>query len=130
MISVNILISTNTNKIEKKKLYIPKDAINEFLGEGFVSNCYDAEVSFKCLSRAINPDLINIFIEFKDLIENIVEMGVLVRALIKFLSKTKGYKSVLQITCKKDGKEFYCTIPLKEKDNVEDILDKIKEIIK
>lgn len=130
MITINILISTNGSEFEKKKLYIPQEAIDEFLGEGFASNCYDAEVSFKCLSRAANPDVINILIEIKDFIENIVEFGVLVKALIKFLKKTKGYKSVLQITYKKDGEEFHYTEQLEEKDNIKERLDKIKEIIK
>mgnify|MGYP000509046940 CR=1 FL=1 len=75
-------------------------------GEGFASNCYDARVSFKCMPRFVNPDLINVLIELKDFIENFVEFGVLVKALIKFLKRTKGYKSVIQITYKKMEKNF------------------------
>lgn len=130
MIIVNVLISTNASTLEKETLYLPKEAIDEFLGEGFASNCYDAKVSFKCMPRFVNPDLINVLIELKDFIENFVEFGVLVKALIKFLKRTKGYKSVIQITYKKDGEEFHYTMKLEEKDNVEERLNKIKEIIK
>ena len=73
MIIVNVLISTNANTLEKETLYLPKEAIDEFLGEGFASNCYDAKVSFKCMPRFVNPDLINVLIELKDFIENFAE---------------------------------------------------------
>ena len=130
MIIVNILISTNASPEEKETLYLPKEAIDEFLGEGFASNCYDAKVSFKCMPRFVNPDLINVLIELKDFIKDMVEIGVMVKALIKFLKKTKGYKSILQISYKKDGKELSYTIALGVEDKAEDIVDKIKDIIK
>lgn len=130
MIKVKINISTNASEDEKKKLDIPKEAIDEFLCEGFASNTYDGDISFKCMPRAVDPNWMEIILDLKENIEVGIALATTVRALIKFFKKCSGYKQTITIYYKRNDEEFICNIPADKNGNEEKILKEIRKIIK
>lgn len=130
MVEVNILISTNALEEEKKKLYIPREAIDEFLGTGFVDNAFDGKISFECMSRVVPPDWMRIFIDLKDVAEGLIAWATIIGALIKFCKSCKGYEYDLTICKRKSNNEkIEISVNLNDKNDIDEIVKEIKELI-
>ena len=130
MIEVKININTNTSENEKKKLNIPREAIDEFLGEGFASNTFEGDISFKCMPRAIDPSWMEVVVNLKDILETGLVLATVIRALVKFFKKCSGYEHTIIIDYQKNNKKFSCSIPIDKNSNEEEILKEIRKIIK
>lgn len=130
MIEVKININTNASDNEKKKLYIPREAIDEFLEEGFASNAYEGDISFKCLPRATDPSWMEVILNLKDILETGVVLTTVIKALVKFFKKCSGYEQSIIIDYQKNNKKFSCSIPIGQNSNEEEILKEIRKIIK
>lgn len=130
MITVNINISTNASEIEKKELYIPRDAIDDFLGKGFETNTYDGRVSFQCMPRAVNPNLMEVFLNIMDIVEGVIAIQTVVKYLVDFFRKCKGYEQNIIIEYKNGDEELTCEIPFTENDDAMKIMKEIRKIIK
>lgn len=130
MIEIKIIISTNGSQFEKEKLSLPREAIDEFLELGFSENVYDGEVLFKHYPRAISPDFMQIFIDLKNLGETIIVWGTIIRGLIEFIKKCKGYENSIHIYGKKDGKKISFDLTLDENSNCEEIVEEIENKLK
>lgn len=48
MVEIEVGISTNASELEKKNLDFNLDAMEEFLGNGFISSDYNGKVYFMC----------------------------------------------------------------------------------
>ena len=130
MINVKISVSTNASEEEKKKLHIPREAIDDFLGEGFASNTYEGDISFKCKPRTIDSSLMDVILEIKDNIELGIALATAIRALINFFKKCSGYEQTMVIYYKKKDEKFELEVPVDKNSNVEKILKEIRKIIK
>lgn len=130
MLSIDILISTNASDEEKKKLDMPRSAIDEFLGDGYANNLYEGNVIFSCLPRAVNPEMMEIIINLKDVAETVIAWGSIINSVVKFINKSKGYEPSMRIECKKNGKEFSCDIPVARNSSEKEILEEVKKILK
>ena len=130
MIEVKININTNASESEKKKLHIPREAIDEFLGEGFASNTYEGDISFKCMPRAIDPSWMEVILNLKDILDTGVFLVTVIEELVKLLKKCSGYEQNITIEYQKNNKKFNCSIPINKNSNVEEILKEIRKIIK
>ena len=127
---IDILVSTNGSSEERKFLNIPQDAINEFLNLGFVDGIYDGTFSYKCLPRAFNPETMEIIINLKEVGEAIIAWGTIIGVLLNLIKKSTGYKPFMQIYYEKGNEKKHCSIPIKETDNVENILKEINKVLK
>lgn len=128
MVQIEIRISSNGSDEERKDLYIPNEAIREFLGEGFVENKYDGRFILACLPRAFDPDLMEIIIDLKEITELLLNSSIIIGAILNFCKKCKGYNQNLIINVKND--ETFISIPINEKSNIEKILKEINKITK
>lgn len=128
MPEIKVIISTNGSDEEMENLLIPMDAICDFTGEGYATCGYNATVQFECMPRAINPDVMQIIIDLKDIAEAIVLWGTIAGAIIKLVKKTKGYQPYLQIYRKKDDEEIMITAKYSE--NEKELIKEIRKIFK
>lgn len=132
MINVYVNISTNASEIEKRNLYIPYEAIEEFTGRGFAENIYNGNVTFECMPRAVNPDLIQIVIEITQAIGSIEVLCKVLQYIFVFVKRCRGYKYNLEVRYKDEHNKVDVNIHTNEKDNADklalEILDKLKQL--
>lgn len=132
MINVYVNISTNASELERRKLYIPYEAIEEFTGGGFSENIYNGYVSFSCLSRAVNPDLIDIVIVITQAIGSMEALYKTLQYIFAFVNKCRGYKYNLEVHYKDDYNKVDLIINTNVKNDAEklalEIMDKIKQL--
>ena len=95
MVEINVLFSTNY--CEKTDLTIEEDAIVEFTRNAYADGTYRAVVSFECMPRVVDPDIMRIIIALKDIGESIVTWGVICKAIISFVKKAHGYVKHIMI---------------------------------
>lgn len=94
---MRVVVRVNTNN-GFEDIGIEKGAINEFTRTGFEEGTYDATVSFVCLPAFADPDeLLVIFEQVKEFIENTEFWIKTIRALWKFLKKCHRYKKTIWI---------------------------------
>lgn len=131
MININVLVNINGTKEQKESLYIPEDAIDEFLRTGFAQNIYEARVIYEFRPQAVSPDLLEIIIDIIDEVKDIgddagkiLNIIAAVKFVIEFAKKTKGYCVNIYLKYK-EGKGKMINISLDE--NVNEIEEKIKK---
>lgn len=127
MVSVDIFVSINASESEKANLEIPREAMEEFVGGGFINSSYEARFIYYCPPRAISPHYLQIFMTISDLASNIVFWGVAIKEIIKFCKRCRGYKPCLTIK-RKDKQDVI--VPLDESEDSDEIIKKIKELLK
>lgn len=99
MVEIEVGISTNASELEKKNLDFNLDAMEEFLGNGFISSDYNGKVYFMCQPRAFEPNLMDIIINIKEIGETAIVWASIFSALKKLIKRCKGYESFINI-CK------------------------------
>lgn len=131
MIKIEIVINTNASEEEKKDLILPMDALTEFLGDGYGEDSFEGNVSFKCLPRAIGPEILDILISIKEYAEDLCTLGASVTALVKFIRRCIGYKPMITIrkVDTNDKEELY-TIEEKYLRDEKNLLNAIIKIFK
>lgn len=58
MVEIDVRVSLNETEEAERLGEIKKEYIKDFLGEGFISNCYEAKFIYECAPRAISPEAI------------------------------------------------------------------------
>lgn len=129
MTDIQISFSTNASKEEAEKLYIDYAAISDFTGQGFADNSYDGQVSFCCMPRFADPDLMQIFINIKDIAETILALSSICTGLFKFINKCKGYRISIDINICEE-KSSTTSIQLKEDMTEEELEALLKNELK
>lgn len=124
MLKIEVIVSTNASEEEAEKLSIESDAISSFTGEGYADNTYDAKVIFSCMPRAINPDIMQIFLELKDIGEAVLAWGTICSAIVKFARECHGYKK--SVILKKNDKNV-TSLQLDDNMTADELEDKIKQ---
>lgn len=126
MVDIKVIFSTNGNEEEMKKLSIPMEAIGEFNGDGYSTEDYEATVQFRCMPRAIGPEVMQFIIDLKDIAETTIAWGTIASAIIKFVKKTKGYQPYLEIYRKKGEEEI--RVVAKYSENEKELIKEIRKI--
>lgn len=124
MVEINVLFSTNY--CEKTDLTIEEDAIVEFTRNAYADGTYRAVVSFECMPRVVDPDIMRIIIALKDIGESIVTWGVICKAIISFVKKAHGYVKHIMIEGVENSGEI---IEVSDKTTPEELEEKIKKVI-
>ena len=130
MVQVDIFINTNASYLEKENLDVPRKAMDEFLRNGFVENAYDANITFRCLPRAVDPSFMEIIVDLKDIAETTIAWATIIGAIIKFCKECKGYEHNLTIRKKKEDEEIEVEVNINSDDDSEKILKQIRKILK
>ncbi len=126
MVDIQICVSTNASEIERQKYNINQESVYEFTATGFAENAYEGIVTFFCPPRAVDPGLIEIIVNLKELAETVIAWGTIFGAIISFCRKNKNYEYLITIKRKKKDKEIEIEIPI---DGNEDSKEDSKEII-
>ena len=124
MVEINVLFSTNY--CDRTDLEIEKDAIPEFTREAFADGTYRAVVQFECIPRAVDPDIMQIIIDLKDIGECIVTWRVICKAIISFVKKVHGYVKHILIEGTENSGEI---IEVSDEITPEELEEKIKKVI-
>ena len=124
MVEINVLFSTNY--CEKTDLTIEEDAIVEFTRNAYADGTYRAVVSFECMPRVVDPDIMRIIIDLKDIGECMVAWGVICKAIISFAKKVKGYVKHITIEGTEHSEEI---IEVSDETTPEELEEKIKNVI-
>lgn len=124
MVEINVLFSTNY--CEKTDLTIEEDAIVEFTRNAYADGTYRVVVSFECMPRVVDPDIMRIIIALKDIGESIVTWGVICKAIISFVKKAHGYVKHIMIEGVENSGEI---IEVSDKTTPEELEEKIKKVI-
>lgn len=124
MVEIDVLFSTNY--CEKTDLTIEEDAIVEFTRNAHADGTYRAVVSFECMPRAFDPDIMQIIINLKDIGECIVAWGTICGAIISFAKKAKGYVKHIMIEDTEHSGEI---IEVSDETTPEELEEKIKNVI-
>ena len=101
MVEIQVCVSTNATDKEKKRLSMPRKAVEEFLATGFAENAYDATVLLRCEPRAVPPEYMQIIVDLKELGETAIVWKTIIGGIIKLCKKCKGYEPDLVIKRKK-----------------------------
>ncbi|RJV29551.1 hypothetical protein DWX22_03335 [Coprococcus sp. AF18-48] len=121
MVEVNILFSTNC--CERMDLKIEDGAIQEFTQDAYADGTYRAVVSFECMSRCFNPDIMQIIIDLKDIGDCVLAWGSICMGIIKFSRKVHGYAKSIMI---RKTEEKYIVIRMTENMTEEELESEIK----
>lgn len=127
MVDIQIRVSTNASEIERQKYNINQESVYEFTGVGFCENAYAGTVAFFCPPRAVEPGVIEIIVNLKDLAETVIAWGTIFGAIISFCRKNKNYEYLVTIKKKKEDKEIEVEIPIDAEKDSEEIINKVKE---
>lgn len=127
MVDIQICVSTNATEIERQKYYIDQESVYEFTEVGFSENAYEGTVVFFCPPRAVDPGLIEIVVNLKELAETVIAWGTIFGAIISFCRKNKNYEYLIIIKKKKKDKEIEVNIPVDAEKDKEEIINKVKE---
>lgn len=130
MITIQIDISTNASEDEKARLFISRECIDEFLSTGFSEDAFKGIISFSCQPRAINPEYMQIIIDFKDIAESLIAWTTIFNALLKFCKQCKGYEPNLTIKRKKGDEEIEVSVYLDTNEDCKKIIKEIKKLLK
>lgn len=130
MVTIQIDISTNQSEEEQTKLFIPRECIDEFLRIGFSENAFEGIISFACHPRAINPEYMQIIIDFKDIAESLIAWTTIFNALLKFCKKCRGYEPNLIIKKKKGDEEMEVSLYLDCNKDCNKVIKEIKKLLK
>lgn len=127
MVDIQIRVSTNASEIERQRYNIDQESVYEFTGIGFCEGVYDGTVVFFCPPRAVEPGVIEIIVNLKDLAETVIAWGTIFGAIISFCRKNKNYEYLITIKKKKKDKEIEIEIPINAEEDSEEIINKVKE---
>ena len=129
MIEIEIMMNVNGSIEERKGLDISQEVIINFLHIGFAENIYDGSVSYKCLPRAVDPDLMEIIIDLKDIGESLIAWEAIIKSLVNFLKKTKAYEHIIYVRRKRKGEEIEIEIPVDKNIDSVKLLKEIRKIL-
>lgn len=127
MVDIQICVSTNASEIERQRYNIDQESVYEFTEIGFCENAYDGTVVFFCPPRAIDPGLIEIIVNLKDLAETVIAWTTIFASIIKFCKKNKNFEYVITVKRKKKDKEIEINIPIDEQEESEQLVNKVLE---
>lgn len=125
MIKIVINFQLNASSEERKNLSIDREAELEFLNEGFGNCAYEGKIQYGVYSRYWDPEDINILIDAAGKLKTIIEWGMIIASLRKYLKKQKGYRENVEI--KYDYDKY---LPIDIYENDEEIIEKINKTIK
>lgn len=130
MVEIQVYFSVNATEQERETLTIPKYAMDEFLAVGFTENVYDATVSFRCEPRAINPNLMQIIVNLKELGETIVAWDTIIGSISKFCNKCKGYEPDLVVRYTKENEEVEVSVKFAPDEDRQETIKQIRKLLK
>lgn len=130
MVEIEIRISTNASEVEREMYDVEQESIYEFTSIGFSENAYEGVVTFYCPPRAVEPGIIEIIVDLKELAETIIAWSTIFGAIVKFCKRNKKYEYFLTIKRKKGKEEIEIDIPLTENEKSEEIIKEVKEWLK
>ena len=130
MVQVDIFINTNASYLEKENLDVPRKAMDEFLRNGFVENAYDANITFRCLPRAVDPSFMEIIVDLKDIAETTIAWATIIGAIIKFCKECKGYEHNLTIRKKRGNEEIEIMLDIDSGGDTEKILKQVRKMLR
>lgn len=129
MVEIEVGISTNASELEKKNLDFNLDAMEEFLGNGFISSDYNGKVYFMCQPRAFEPNLMDIIINIKEIGETAIVWASIFSALKKLIKRCKGYESFINIVYLKNKKEKHIYLTNEDLNNVDILITRVEQEI-
>lgn len=131
MMKINVLFSTNYS--ERNDLKIEEGAIEEFTRNAHASGNYGASVTFECMPRAFDPEIVQFLVELKDDITEVAEvanslliLGQVCKAIISFCKRIKGYEKHIIVDSKKSNGEI---IVVEDEMTADDLERQMKETI-
>lgn len=127
MVDIQIYISTNASETERQKYNIDQESVYEFTAIGFAESAFEGIVTFFCPPRAVDPGLIEIIVNLKELAETVIAWGTIFGAIISFCRKNKNYEYLITIKRKKKDKEIEIEIPIDGNEDSKEIINKVKK---
>lgn len=124
MVEIDVLFSTNY--CEKTDLTIEEGAITEFTREAFADGRYSAMVRFECMPRAVDPDIMQIIINIKDIGECVIALTQICKGIISFAKKVHGYSKHIMLNGVKKSEEI---IVVSDEMTPEELEEEIKKVI-